>query len=365
MSRLQSYIFRQTLGPLAVALLSLAGLALLTQSLSTLELIVQNRQSADVFALITLLALPQLVGIILPMAVLLGSLYALNRLNTDSELVVARATGVGPWQIASPVLRLSLLAALVHLLITLFVQPKSFREMRAAILDVRADVAATLVLPGQFTTPAPGLTLYAQDMRGDGTIANLVIHDARQDGPATTYVAETGRLTRSNSATRLTLSDGSIQQRVSEAELDLVAFRSHQIDMSGIVADDTMVRLKSSDRFLHELFHPLPVDMPRATAFAAEAHGRLSAPLYNPALALLAVAFLARGRHRRLGYGPMIAACTAFGFAVRLAGFAVGSAAEGQPALNPVQYAIPLSVIAACLVLMVTRAPSPRPSLSA
>ena len=358
MSLLQGYIFRQALGPLLVALASLAGLALLTQSLSTLELIVQNRQSAGTFFWITLLALPQLVSIILPMAVLLASIFSLNRLNSDSELVVARATGVGPWNIASPVLRLAIFAALAHLIVNLFIQPQAFRSMRQALLDVRTDIASTMVLPGEFTRPADGLTLYGQDILPDGTIMNIVINDARRGEVPTTYVAKTGRISRAGNSARLTLFDGSIQERQSPSVLDVVTFKSHQIDFSDVVAEDTVLRLKKSDRYLHELLYPAPVDMSRGDEFAAEAHARLSAPLYSPALALLALVFLARGRHQRMGYGSKIIACATLGFVLRLIGFSVSSAAEATPALNVLQYAIPGLAIAVCLGLLATRRPS-------
>ena len=360
MSLLQSYIFRQALWPLLVALASLGGLALLTQSLSTLELIVQNRQGAGTFFRITVLALPQLVSIILPMAVLLAALYALNRLNTDSELVVARATGINPWQIASPVLRLALLAAVAHLLINLFVQPQAFREMRAALLDVRMDMASQMITPGEFTSPASGLTLYAQDILSDGTLLNMVIHDARDaEEPPTLYVAKTGTVERVGGFARLTLRDGSIQQRVDPGALDYVAFGSHQVDLSDVIATDTVLRLKKSDRFLHELLFPNAVDLQRADDFTAEAHARLSAPLYSPALALIALVFLARGRHRRMGYGGSIAAAALMGFTARLVGFSLASAAEANPVLNAAQYALPLGVIAVCLLILTLRRPVP------
>ena len=352
MSLLQSYIFRQALWPLLVALASLGGLALLTQSLSTLELIVQNRQGAGTFFRITVLALPQLISIILPMAVLLAALYALNHLNTDSELVVARATGVSPWQIASPVLRLALLAAIAHLVINLFVQPQAFREMRAELRDVRMDLASRMITPGEFTTPVQGLTLYAQDTLSNGTLLNTVIHDARGTEAPTLYVAKTGTVERVGGFARLTLRDGSIQQRVGADALDYVAFESHQVDLSDVIATDTVLRLKKSDRFLHELLFPNAVDLQRADELAAEAHARLSAPLYSPALALIALVFLARGRHRRMGYGGSIATAALLGFTARLAGFSLASAAEGNPALNAAQYAVPLAIAALCLLVV-------------
>ena len=152
MNLLQKYIFRQALRPLLIILSSLAGLALLTQSLSTLDLIVENRQSAGTFLYITVLALPQLIAVILPLAVFMAALYALNRLNVDSELVVTKSVGTGPWSLSSPLIRLATFALILHLLINLLLQPLAFREMRQKLVDIR-----TCLL---YTSPSP------RDQRG-------------------------------------------------------------------------------------------------------------------------------------------------------------------------------------------------------
>ena len=96
MPLLQRYLWSQAFWPTVLTLAALALLALLTQSLQTLDLIVENRQSALTFLKITVLALPQLIGIILPLAVFMASLYALNRMNSDSEIIVAKAAGASP-----------------------------------------------------------------------------------------------------------------------------------------------------------------------------------------------------------------------------------------------------------------------------
>ena len=143
MKLLQRYILSQAAAPALLCLSALALLALLTQSLQTLDLIVENRQSAGTFFYITILALPQLIGIILPLAVFMAALYALNRLNNDSELVVAKANGVSPWAMGTPVLRLGVYALIAHLVINLLLQPLSFREMRSEILKVRSKRASS------------------------------------------------------------------------------------------------------------------------------------------------------------------------------------------------------------------------------
>jgi len=76
MKLLQRYIFSQAFLPAVLSLSALALLALLTQSLQTLDLIVENRQSAATFFYITFLVLPQLIGIIMPLAVFMAAIYS-------------------------------------------------------------------------------------------------------------------------------------------------------------------------------------------------------------------------------------------------------------------------------------------------
>lgn len=353
MSLLQRYFWTQALWPLLISLSALAGLALLTQSLSTLDLIVENRQSAWTFLYITILALPQLIGIIMPLAVFMAVLYALNRLNVDSELVVAKSIGSSPWQISNPIVRLATWALIAHLIINLWVQPLSFRTMRGELLSVRTDLASQLVRPGEFVTPTPGLTVYAREIQPNGNMKDVLIRDSRNDGSAITYTAKTGKLARTKDNARLILQNGILQHLEDDGSLRPTSFDQYEINLTEIMALDPVLRLKTSDRFLHELLRPDPREYSNKNfkqSLLAEGHSRLATPLYNVALVLLALAFLIRGPLQKLGYGRRIAICAFTGFVIRLTGFGIASAAEGDPALNPVQYALPVAV--ACISLL-------------
>ena len=352
MKLLQRYIFSQAFYPAVLSLSALALLALLTQSLQTLDLIVENRQSAATFFKITILALPQLISIIMPLAVFMAAIYALNRMTSDSELIVAKANGVSPWAMGSPVLRLGVYALIFHLILNLLLQPLSFRQMRAEILTVKTDIASQMVQAGRFVTPAPDLTVYAREILPDGELRDVLIHDGRDAETKSTHTAKTGRLQRSDNSTSLVLYNGSVQTPLANGGLDVIDFETYQLDLSDVVALDNVLRLKSSDRFLHELLNPDPRDYvtPKSRReMAAEGHARLAAPLWNIALVLIALVFLLRGQHSKLGNSRKIAICAVTGFVLRLTGFAVASAAEGNAGLNPVQYAVPLLVIILCL----------------
>lgn len=355
MKLLQRYIFSQTFLPAVLCLSALALLALLTQSLQTLDLIVENRQSAATFFYITFLALPQLIAVIMPLAVFMAAIYSLNRMTNDSELIVAKANGVSPWAMGTPILRLGVYALILHLLINLLLQPLSFRQMRAEILTVKTDMASQMVQAGRFVTPAPDLTVYAREILPDGNLSDVLIHDGRDAESKTTHIAKSGRLQRSDTSTSLILYDGSVQTPLADGGLDVINFETYQLDLSDVVALDNVLRLKSSDRFLHELLRPDPRDYitPKSRReMAAEGHARLAAPLWNMALVLVALSFILRGQHSKLGNGRKIAICAVTGFVLRLLGFAVASSAEGDAALNPVQYAVPVIVIFVCLVYL-------------
>ena len=361
MKLIQTYFRNATLVPLLMTIGALSVLALLTQSLQTIDLIVENRQSAGTFLMITVLALPQLIGVILPIAVFIASLYALNRMNLDSETVVAKAAGYSPWQIASPVLRVAVYAMIAHLIINLFVQPFSQREMRKAILDVRTDLASQLVRPGEFNTPAPGLTVYTSSVGQSGEMNDVLIYDSRDPDNKSTYTAKTGSINTVNDKAVLIMRIGNVQYGSAgydsddENEIRIVGFDDYQFDLSEVMTLDSTLRLKTGDQYLHELLRDDRDDYAQRQFYEerlAEGHMRLSSPLYNIALVMIAIAFLVRGEFLRMGYGRRIAIASFIGFFIRLLGFAVESAAEDDAALNAFQYAIPLMTIFVCIVYM-------------
>ncbi len=357
MSRLQSYFWKQAFWPLVITLLALSTLALLTQSLSTLDLIVENRQSAKTFFFITFLALPQLIGIILPIAVFIAVIYAVNRLNVDSEMAVAKSVGTSPWQLSSPFARLACWALIAHLFLNLVIQPLSFRTMRGELLKVRTDLASQMVRPGEFVTPTLGLTVYAREILPNGEMSDVIIRDSR-GSTVSTYTAKKGLISKSETTAMMTLRDGMIQQIDEDGEFAPISFVSYQIDLSEIIAADTNLRLKSSDRYLHELFFPSLADQANPNIYPgliAEGHARLATPLYNVALTFLALAFLIRGQFQRMGYGRRLAVCALIGFTIRLFGFSLISASESAPGLNWTQYALPLVIIVVCLFYLTSR----------
>lgn len=348
MRLIDRYLLRQLLGPTLLAVLALTGVALLSQSLSALDVIINQRQSAGVFLKITLLAMPQLINMVLPLALFVAALVALNRLQSEQELVVCFAGGMSRWRVIAPPMRLAVITTLLALVLNLFIQPASYRELRNTLFDVRTDLAATLVREGEFTEPAPGLTVYAQSVDSRGRLGNLFIHVAESDGSATTYTADEGRMATRAGAPVLVMQRGSTQKFSSDGVLNYLTFDEYIFDLGPLVVSDELVHYKPSDRYLHELFFPdLEQDWERRNRLEmlAEGHARLATPLYNIAFMALALAAILGGGYDRMGYGRRIAWASGAAALTRILGFVVQAASESGAWLNLLQYAVPLLTI--------------------
>ena len=351
MKLIERYLFRQILVPTLLALFALTVVAFLSQSLSALDLIVDQRQSILVFLKATLLALPQLISVILPVAVFVAAVIALNRLHIEHEIVVCFAGGMSRWNVISPAMRVAGGAAILSLILNLWLAPPASQALREEIFRARADLAASLVQPGQFTQPAPGLTVYAQSVTPEGAMRNLFVHQQRDAG-STTFNAQTGQIVKRDGAPILLMRHGSSQEFSAAGVLNFLSFDEYSLDLSSLLKQDQAVHFKTSDRWLHELAFP---DLTQAWEqqyrgkLLSEAHSRIASPLYNIAFMAVALAAVIGGRFTRLGYSGRIIAASATAALARVAGFTVQALAIHIAWLNLLQYLIPVGLTAVAL----------------
>jgi lipopolysaccharide export system permease protein len=368
MRLIERYLFRQLLGPTLAATAALTAVAILSEALSSISVLVNDRQSALIFAKIILLAMPQLIVLILPIAVLIAGVMAMNRLHTDNEIVICFAGGVSRWRVISPAVRLASLVTLVSFLLTFWIQPISYRALRDTLQAVRSDLLSTMIRPGAFTHPAPGLTVYAQSVSDDGTIHNLFIDHETGSGRDTAISAREGRLTVRDGAPFMLMRHGANQEFSGAGVLNFLSFDENALDLRPMLGQARTVRYKLSDRYLHELFFPdtsSPWDAANASPMLAEGHARITAPLYNLAFMSLALAAILGGGFSRLGYGTRIASVATSAVLIRIMGLAAQGAAAHAPALNALQYLVPFLAIAGCAIMLFSGQKSPRRAFEA
>lgn len=360
MRRLDRYIFRQILSPFAFFVVVFTGVIWLTQSLRIIDTVVNNGQSAWVFLEFTALLLPLVLAIVLPVALFAAVLYAVNRLFTDSEIVVMLASGLSGTALLRPVSMFAAMVMVASYGVTLYLMPTAQREMRDRITEIRGDIAAAFVREGEFLTPVRDVTFYLRATGSSGEMFGVFVQDERDPEQIITYTAERALLIRDDAGTRLLMFDGIAQSTASLTDTNLSILRFEQLayDLTQFASGDEERARKPSEMYVPELLSMTEESArPRKIGdFYAEAHEALSAPLYVLALPLLAVAFVVAGGYRRQGFAGRILLAVGIAVGLRIAGLAIKSAVSSAEALWPLMYLPPILGVALALWLLSGRA---------
>jgi lipopolysaccharide export system permease protein len=363
--QLSWYVLGQIAGPVALLALLMTCVILLTQSLRLLDLVINRGQSAPTFIYLTVLILPGLLVIILPIAFFFGTLFTLSRLNGDSELVVMASAGFSRRQLATPVFIAAAIVMILTWISALWLMPMGQRALNAKVLDIRADIGAALLNEGEFNPPAPGLTVFIRQLGSDGSIRGILVHDSRDAKRPITYLAERGILAQTPQGTRLIMLDGTVEQSAAGgSQLSVLKFQRDVFDLDQFAGPARANQRQTNERFLGELLNPKETTLNERVrnAYFAEAHNRLSQPLYCLAFAMIALAAVLRGRRQRGPLAMRLVMASLAAAAVRIAGYGVTGPASSHPALVVLFYVIPL--LGAGLALVVLMGYSPRAILA-
>jgi len=351
MTLLERYIFRIAASAFLLCLGGLTGVIWISSAIREMDLVSGKGQTLLVFLQVTLLTLPALVMIIAPIALFAAVLYALNKLNTDSELIVMNAAGMAPAKVARPLGILTLLVALLTAYITIFAMPQSFRTLRDMLTKIRADVVTKFIQEGRFTTIDKGITFHYREKTPSGAMLGVLIHDARDEKKQSTYIAERGRIIDNEGSAYIVLENGSIhRQHDASRDNAIVAYDRYAIDLDQFGADGEKTVYKPRERSTFELLNVDPDELYakiQAGRFRAELHERFAGPLYAFACMLIGFAALGGAKTTRQGRGSAIAAAVVAMVALRILGFGASSLATRSASFVPLIYLAP---VGACVI---------------
>ncbi|MCJ2095614.1 LPS export ABC transporter permease LptF [Methylobacterium sp. J-072] len=356
MRQIERYIFRIALGASLACLIGLTGTIWLTQALRELDLVTAKGQTLLVFLFVTGLSLPTLIVVIAPVALFIGAVYALNKLNGDSELIVMSAAGMPPRALLRPFLTLALFVSFLVGFLVLVVMPASFQELRDVITRVRGDFIANVVKEGQFTQLDNGITFHFRERGPGGVLKGLFIQDRREAGKTKVYLADRGTAADIDGQSFLILENGSVhQQQKDSRDSSILTFERYTIDLAAFAPPDSDTVYKPRERSTAQLLFPDQTEgyyKLQKGRFRAELHDRLSACLYPLALVFIAFAALGDPRTTRQGRGLAIAGAILAVVGLRIAGFAAVSAATRSAGAVAAIYGAPILAIAlSCLLI--------------
>jgi lipopolysaccharide export system permease protein len=355
MTLLERYILKNTFNAFAACLVALTGVIWITQALRELDLLTGKGQTLMIFLTVTGLSLPALISVIAPVALFLATIYTLNKLNGDSELIVMSAGGMPPGRLLRPFLALAAFVCLAVGIISIHIMPASFQEMRQLFTKIRADFVGTMAKEGQFISLENGITFHYRERQGDALLG-IFMEDLREKNKAIVYLAEQGQTAEQNGTSYLVLQKGSVQRKEPNSrDSSIVAFERYAVDLSAFNKEGGDVVYKPRERSTMQLLFPdksEPIYQEQSGRFRAELHERLSSWLYPLAMMMIAFAALGEPRTTRQGRGLAIAGAVVAIVVMRILGFAASSGVARSPAAIGAIYAVPLASIFISLLLI-------------
>ena len=357
MGSIDKYIFRTTLASFAMVLVSLTGVIWITQALRGIDLMTSQGQTIITFLGITSLVIPALVLIISPIALMIAISHTLNKLATDSEIIVMNAAGFSPLRLFRPFFYATCVVAIMVAFIAAYLAPDGMRRIKQWDAEITADVLANILQPGRFAQLDQNLTIRIRERQPGGVLVGIFVDDRRDPKERVTIIADHGTVLKNEGGSFLILEDGNLERfEAGNRDPALVAFGRYAFDMSKFSNQGHDVTLGIRERYLWELLSPSPDDpvyQQLPGQFRAELHDRLMSPIYPFAFAALTFAFLGAPRTTRQSRNFSIGGSILAVFGLRIAGFACSVMTVKSPLAAVIQYLMLAVAIGASLWIII------------
>jgi lipopolysaccharide export system permease protein len=327
MGSIGRYIFRTTLGAFVLILVSLTSVIWIATALRDIDLMTSQGQTLLVFIGITALVIPQLVLVIAPIALVVAAAHVLNKLATDSEIIVMNAAGMSPWKLFRAFISAAGVVTVLVLAMSAYVSPKCLRELRRMAAEVRADFVSNIVQPGRFIPLDRNLTFHIRERRQDGVLLGVFVDDRRDPKEQVTILADEGEIVQNAQGTFLFLQTGTVQRHQADApDPTIVGFERYAFDLSRLAGSpQAAVTYSVRERYSWELVRPNPFDpalIREPGQFRAEFHDRIVAPLYPLVFMIVTYAYLGAPRTTRQSRTLSLVSAVGGVAALRVIGFA-------------------------------------------
>jgi lipopolysaccharide export system permease protein len=185
-----------------------------------------------------------------PLSVFFATIYTLNKLSDDSEIIAMRSFGITKFKIYFPFLVTSILIAMTIFSLNSVYIPKANANFKNTILKLTSTGMLTSIKAGQFFTDIPDATLFAEGVSSEGDSFDQVFLHVKDKSSADQRIifANKGSLIKLYAddfhppSLRLHLTDGNIIKINSAgAQLEKILFREYDFPVFSTELASTML----------------------------------------------------------------------------------------------------------------------------
>ncbi|MFO7582823.1 LPS export ABC transporter permease LptF [Guyparkeria sp.] len=236
---LARYLRREALisiSAVAIVLMLIMATNLLARALS---LAADGTLPANLVPVLLGFNLVKMLMYVFPVALFIGLMFALGRLNRDSEQTIIRSSGFGLWRITGALLPVAVPLALFTGWVSLFGWPMAEQARDRMVETAQSDYVGQQVPVGRFIEANEGrLVAYVGGVE-NGTYRRIFVFDESEDGSVAVESAPTGVMVEEDGQRYIALQDGRrIGGAIGQSDWNRLDYERHLIRLPGQVDED-------------------------------------------------------------------------------------------------------------------------------
>ena len=191
-------------------LLILTGLAWMMQMMSMMKFLITYGIKFSSFLYLISFMIPFIVSIIVPFVAFIATIFVYNKMISENEVTVMMASGLSPWQIAKPAIKLAGILTVLHLILNIWIVPITQAKFYSTQWNLRYGLAHLKLQEGAFTGLANGLVVYVDNVSGQD-LNQVMLSDMRDNKNQMLIFAERGKLVSTVHGLSIVTDNGSLQ----------------------------------------------------------------------------------------------------------------------------------------------------------
>lgn len=308
MKIISRYFKKQLLAIFIMLLLILTGLAWMMQVMAMMKFLINYGVNFSSFLYLLSLMIPFIVSIIVPFVAFIATIFIYNKMISENEVTVMMSSGLSPWQIAKPAIKLAGLLTVLHLILNIWIVPLTQEKFYSIQWNLRYGLAHLKLQESAFTKLANGLVVYVDNVSGND-LNQVMLSDMRNDKNQMLIFAERGKLVSTTHGLSIATTNGSLQLQGKNG-FTTGTFDTLDMDLNLVENDADVsfrVRRISTYNLIRDVFSQDNVRQHRLTL--VELCTRLINPFMNLILVIICTLILLKSSllRRRASFAPAMA----------------------------------------------------------
>jgi len=225
-----------------IIIFSIGSIVWIIQSVNFLDFITEDGHSFKIYFYYSVLNFPKIIQRILPFVFFITLFYQLIHYEKKNQLLIFWIHGIKKIQLINIIVFYSIVLALLQVVLSSFVSPKSKDTARSFIRNSNLDYFSSIVSPGKFVDAVENLTIFVEKENNNNFYENVYLKDdsisADEKLQSQIIFAKTAKLIDSNKNKYFRLYNGKLI-KINEKKIDTFEFKSIDFDLSKFTTKTT------------------------------------------------------------------------------------------------------------------------------